>query len=89
MQAHFRRETLGHTVREFYTEVGHPAERFAVVSCMFAFHYFFADYGVLKTLFETVSANLCEGGIFLGATAFSCCDSLCRLACDNVVLLVT
>ena len=77
MQAHFRRETLGYTVRDFYTEVGHPSERFMVVSCMFALHYFFADANVLRTLFETVSANLCEGGVFIGMTTSSLSAAAC------------
>ena len=43
-----------------------PAQAFNVVSCMFAFHYFFADLLTLKTFLKTVSDNLCEGGIFMG-----------------------
>eukprot|EP01043_Picozoa_sp_COSAG02_P034725 COSAG02_NODE_2444_length_8852_cov_3.142008_7_plen_844_part_01 len=67
MHAQFRQEQcLGKDVRQFFAEVGDPTEQFALVSCMFALHYFFASESILQTFLATVAANLREGGIFLG-----------------------
>lgn len=42
---------------------------FDVVSCQFAFHYFFKTHETLTTFLQNVSQNLKEGGTFIG-TAF-------------------
>ena len=41
-------------------------ERFDLVSCQFAIHYFFEDKGVLRSLLTNVDALIKEGGYFIG-----------------------
>ena len=67
MQAEYRpTDKLGVEELHLLEQTPTPQEGFAVVSCMFAFHYFFADLQTLKTFLKTVSINLREGGIFMG-----------------------
>lgn len=59
-------DDIGQKVLHLVQDTPTPNQPFAVVSCMFAFHYFFCDVQTLKNFLETVSVNLCEGGIFMG-----------------------
>ena len=41
-------------------------QKFDVISCQFAIHYFFTDKGTLENFVSNVDANLKEGGVFIG-----------------------
>lgn len=73
-----KRRALGlqHTTEydfQVCTTLGSHVERFGdgftCVTCMFALHYFFETEAMARSLLETVSVNLHEGGYFCGVVA--------------------
>jgi len=43
-------------------------QKFDIISCQFAIHYFFRDYSALDTLLTIIKQNISKNGMFIGTT---------------------